>query len=218
MLHRDAGVVDAQWQASAKEKLGQRFEELVEQSNEVADRERSALERENVLALRAWDGGLEGKIQALDGIIHGLWGLGEAGGKYARMIRRFERWTDQFSEIQDARRTGDFLPQNNQGLFISELDTSWKDDSANIVRRLDGWRRQLREIGEPATSDEGTQDSSLGRMLGGSRMMVHDMLAEIGIMEEIEREALEAEDAWIEKMSREDDDDTPRAGAIWRVF
>lgn len=218
LLHRDAAKVSEQWRASAKEKLGARFAKLGEEANEVAEVEREGLERENVLALRRWaiEGGLEGKIQGLDAVISGLWALTERGGRYARVVRRFERWMDQISEIEQARRDGTYFLQGDQGMFVGELDVAWKEDCPELTRRLDGWSRQLREIGHPARDDEGER-SSLERILEGSRALVHGMLDELSLMEEMEMEALAREDAWIERMNREDEDDTPKAGALWRV-
>lgn len=219
LLHRDAAKVDAQWRASAKEKLGERFAKLGDAADKVAEKEKEGLERENVLALRKWanEGGLDSKIQGLDTVMNGLWTLTERGGRYARVVRRFERWMDQIFEIEQSRKDGTYFTQDDQSLFVGEIDTAWKEDCSEIIRRLDGWRRQLREIGEP-DEDSDTEKSSLTRMLQGSRTLIHDMLAELNLMEEIETEALTREDAWIEKMNRENDDDTPKAGALWRVI
>lgn len=218
LLHRDSADVDTQWRSSAKQKLGERFSKLAVANGEVNDRERAEVERENVIALRGWaiSGGLEEKIQALDGIMSGLWTMGEAGGRYARVIRRFERWIDHMGEVEDARRGG-LLLQDQDVIFIGELDATWKDECAGLRRRLDGWKRQLQDIRLPA-NNEGEDGSSLGKMIDGSRSLIHDMLEELNMMEEIEQEALAREDEWIERMNRDEDaDDTPRAGAIWRV-
>ncbi|CAM1505522.1 Fc.00g111590.m01.CDS01 [Cosmosporella sp. VM-42] len=219
LMHRDAAVVDAEWRASAKQKLGERFSKLAIASQDVHQRERAELERENVLALRSWaaGGGLEERIQALDGIVSGLWTLGESAGRYARVVRRFERWVDRLCEVEDARTGPGLLLQEQDVLFIGELDSAWKVECAGLRRRLDGWKRQLREIGQ-GLDDGGEERSSLKRMIEGSQIMIEDMLEELDVMEDIEREALAREDEWIERMNREDaDDDTPRAGAIWRV-
>ena len=219
LLHRDAAAVDAQWRDSARQKLGERFARFGDAAAEVAGRERQGLERENVLALRSWGsgGGLEERIQALDAVVNGIWALSEPGGKYARMVRRFERWMDQVCEVEEARKDGTCMLQGGQSLFVGELDTAWKDDCSGMIRRLDGWRRQFRGMGEPP-EDAGTGKSSLNRMLEGSQALVHDMLAELHLMEEIEQEALAREDEWIARVNRDDDgDDTPKAGAVWRL-
>lgn len=218
LLHRDADAVSAEWQASAREKLGERFELLNQESRETAEEERAAREEETVLALRAWGagGGLEAKIQGLDAIIAGVWTLAEPGGRYARVVRRFERWLDQVSELQEARRGLGAMHRMGEGqaLFVGELDTPWKDELPGLLRRLDGWRRQLAEIGEPPDA----ADSSLCRVLRGLWESIDGMLEEVRLMEEMEQDALQSEDAWIEATNREDDDyDTQQAGAIWRV-
>lgn len=211
------------WRESAKQKLGERFAKLDEASREVGALERDRAEAENVLALRRWggeDGHIDHKIQVLDGIMNGVWAMSDAGGRYARTVRRFERWIDRVNEIEEARRSGTALIQGSGNLFISELEAAWKEECPGLIRKLDGWQRQLNDLGEmPPLREDGSQPASLIRMLKGCRSLVQTMLAELVVMEDIEREALEREDEWIEKVNREDDDDdTPRAGAIWRSF
>lgn len=215
-------MVDAEWQASARERLGERFELLNQTSREITEQERAGLEEGNVLAFRAWggDGGLEGKIQGLDTILSGMWTLTDAGGRYARMVRRFERWLDQVSELHEARRVegGMFRLRDGQALFVDEVETKWKDDLAGIIRRLDGWGRQLQDIRQPPDV-QGHNESSLSRMLRGLRALIDGMLEEVHLMEEMEQDALANEEAWIEATNKKDDDnDTQRAGAIWRVM
>lgn len=227
LLHRAAAPVDAQWQASARDKLGGRFARLGAASGEVADRERAGVERENVLALRRWGSsgkGLEEKIRSLDEIFGGIWTLSEAGGRYSRVVRRFERWIERVRDVEGARRdTGTALHQDPDALFVGELEAPWKDECAGITRRLDVWQAQLRDIDDLPADTEAESSSrrggaSLGRMLWGARNLVHDMLAELREMGAMEREALAREEAWIESMNRDDEgDDTPGAGAVWRV-
>ncbi|KAH7252093.1 hypothetical protein BKA59DRAFT_473690 [Fusarium tricinctum] len=224
ILHRDAPTVDAAWRASAQRKLGDRFSQVTTASKEVDDQEKAEVERENVLALRKWavGGGLEERIQILDSAMNGLWALEEPGGRYARVVRRFERWVERMCEIEEARREGGALLQESDVLFIGELDSAWKDECNGLVRRLDTLKKQLDQLGVFAHDNEGdtdsTERSSLQRMVEGSRELVHGMLTELNVMEDIERDALSREDEWIEKMNRDEDiDDTPRAGAVWRV-
>ncbi|KAF5011142.1 hypothetical protein FDECE_2731 [Fusarium decemcellulare] len=224
LLHRDAAAVDTAWRASAERKLGERFSHLADASQAVDNRERAEMERENVLALRKWavGGGLEERIQTLDAVINGLWTLGEPGGRYARVVRRFERWVDRMCEIEEARREGGALLQESDVLFIGELDAAWKEECTGLVRRLDTLRRQLEDLGHfpEETEDEGAvkERPSLQCMVEESRTLVQGMLAELSVMEDIERDAVAREDEWIERMNRDEDvDDTPGAGAIWRV-
>ncbi|RBA09124.1 hypothetical protein FPRO05_06261 [Fusarium proliferatum] len=223
LLHRDAPTVDATWRASAQRKLGERFSELASASKQIDDQEKAEVERENILALRKWavGGGLEERIQILDAAIAGLWALEEPGGRYARVVRRFERWVDRMCEIEEARRAGGALIQENDVLFIGELDSAWKDECAGLVRRLDTIKRQLDQLGDFAGDDqegEPKDQSSLHRMVEGSRELVQGMLTELAVMDDIERDAIAREDEWIERMNRDDElEDTPRAGAVWRA-
>ncbi|KAF5022842.1 hypothetical protein F66182_5103 [Fusarium sp. NRRL 66182] len=224
LLHRDAAAVDTAWRASAERKLGERFSHLADASKKIDDGERAEVERENVLALRKWavGGGLEERIQTLDSVVNGLCALDEPGGRYARVVRRFERWVERMCEIEEARREGGALLQESDVLFIGELDSAWKDECAGLVRRLDTLKRQLDQLGHFPDGAEGEGEtkerSSLERMVRESQSLAQGMLAEISVMEDIERDALAREDEWIERMNRDEDvDDTPRAGAVWRV-
>ncbi|KAL6871086.1 hypothetical protein J3F83DRAFT_734199 [Trichoderma novae-zelandiae] len=224
LLHQEAPVVDAEWRASAKQKLGSRFDRLSEESREVAEQESAGLEKRNVLALRRWGSGgrLDEKIQCLESIITNVWSLSDPGGRYARVIRHFEIWIDGVSEMEDARSKGVVLVQGDDSLFIQDLDARWKQEREDLIRLLEEWRQQLGEIddlsrddfyAEPPDEDE---KSSLQKMLDGSRTLIDDMLAELSIMEAIEQEALVREDEWIERMNGEDDDiRVSRVGGAW---
>ncbi|KAH0596287.1 hypothetical protein MHUMG1_06148 [Metarhizium humberi] len=227
LLHRDAGAVQAQWHASAEAKLGARFEELGRESGRVSERERFAAESDNILALRRWARsgryGIEDKIQSLDEILTGLWTLSEPAGRYARVVKRFERWADHMCDAEEARHDiGRMLVHGHDSLFIGELDATWREECAGLTRRLETWRARLAEIDDLPTQEgvATAEASSLGRMLAGAGNLVHDMLTELHAMEEIEQLALAREDEWIERVNREGDDDidTPRAGAVWRVI
>ncbi|KAK2594113.1 hypothetical protein QQS21_008168 [Conoideocrella luteorostrata] len=229
LLHRDAQTVQVQWQASAKEKLGKRFEQLRRESQAVAAREQSAAEDDNILALRQWarsgSKGIEQKIQTLDEIVTGLWTLSEPAGRYARIVRRFERWVDHMCDAEEARQDMDrmIMMTGQDALFIGEPDGSWKEDCAGVARRLETWRGQLSTIDDLVTGKAdgmGGEPSSLEKMLNGSRELICDMLTELHAMEEIEQQALAREDDWIDRMNKEGDEDidTPRAGAVWRVM
>ncbi|KAF4339248.1 AGA1 A-agglutinin anchor subunit [Fusarium beomiforme] len=226
LLHREAPTVDATWRANAQRKLGERFSELASKSQQIDDQERAEVERENVLALRKWavGGGLEERIQILDAAMTSLWALEEPGGRYARVVRRFERWVDRMCEIEEARREGGALLQESDVLFIGELDCGWKDECADLVRRLNTIKRQLDQLGDFDHDDQDDQEgeakeqSSLKRIVEGSRDLVQGMVTELAVMEDIERDALAREDEWIEGMNRDDEaEDIPRAGAVWRA-
>ncbi|KAG5957749.1 hypothetical protein E4U58_005691 [Claviceps cyperi] len=240
LLHRDAGAVYAEWQASAEDTLRDRFHGLKVGSEEVAERERSALEGENMLALRQWARGgaagrdLEGRIQVLDEVVTALWVLSEPVGRYARLVRRFERFVDRACDAEDAR--GSFLGERERererewealdGLFVEELDAGWKGEVATLTRRLEMWKGQFQSIddfvgsGTGCAAGEGGSASALERMLEGVRGLLQAMLDELYAMEEMEALVLAREEAWIEQMNmreEEQQDGEVQAGAIWRV-
>jgi hypothetical protein len=187
---------------------------------------------------------LEEKVMMLDAVLSGLWGVGEPGGRYGRVVGVFEGWVGQVERVMERRgewkrgnqRGGvgvddgeSFDEQQQQQLFIPSLPTPWREECASLLRRLDDWRRKLRELGDapalPASPEregdgdgDDTQSSSLGRILAGCRALVHGMLAELETMELIEREALAAEMRWVKEVNRGMDEGAPRAGAIWRAL
>ncbi|KAK0711103.1 hypothetical protein B0H67DRAFT_274649 [Lasiosphaeris hirsuta] len=244
LLHRDADSVTQQWRESARQKLGARFGEVVRRGEEVGGDEASVVERGNVGALIAWGSGrsLEERVQVLDAVLCGLWSLGEPGGRFARVVRRFEKWAERVEEVAVVRRKGTWgvlemqmqaqALQQQQGkggdgndlfVLVGQLDPQWKEECAGLVRRLDEWRRRVVELagGEQETEEK---ESSLARILAACRALIHDMLAELDIMERIEREAVAEENRWVREVNRGmdgeggEDGDNPRAGAIWRAL
>ncbi|KAI0971652.1 hypothetical protein F4678DRAFT_431436 [Xylaria arbuscula] len=172
---------------------------------------------------------LDEKIRLLDQILNGAWALGEPGGRYQRTVRAFEDWALHVSEIRAAHRGGDIdglLARSGGrgeelGIFVSELDAGpWKRDHAGLVRMLEGWQRTLAQLGhvdaeESAGSAEGQTGadaktkknnkplSGLARTLRGCRSLVCDMLAELQVMEQIELDALTAEEEWMARMEEQ---------------
>ncbi|KJZ78928.1 hypothetical protein HIM_01701 [Hirsutella minnesotensis 3608] len=235
LLHRDAAPIEAQWRASAREQLGRRFDALHGSRKELAARERAGVERDNLLALRRWGEagarGLEERVQLLADILSGIWALSEPGGRYGRTVRHFERWASRVREVEQARvsRERTDVTRNIDSLFIDRLDASWTDECASMARRLQGWRSQLDSIDDytaspRSSSDDGSaepdavRDSpNLERMLAGSRSLIEDMLVELDIMEDVQREAFAREDEWVQRMNQEPETGgVSAASAVWR--
>ncbi|KAJ3942343.1 uncharacterized protein N0V96_007841 [Colletotrichum fioriniae] len=257
LLHRDLPQVTSQWHASARSKLAARHADLAASARSLVTLESDAAERRNLAALQSWGatpstGGrptsssssplpLEDRIQRLDALLTSLWSLDSPGGKHHRLVRTFERWASSLADLEAARARAEdgadpsaLLDDSADVRFGGGLDARWKEEAAALVRRLEGWDAQLRELeyggdddedaaaGAGAGTDATAQASSLKRMLDGCSSLVRDMLDELAVMEDIEAAAVERENEWIKKMNREGDDgrgrDTQRAGAIWRVI
>ncbi|KAI1302619.1 hypothetical protein F5Y03DRAFT_207560 [Xylaria venustula] len=263
LLHREAPAVLASWHASARSKLGTRFQELVAADEALQAIEREGAEERGLEDLIRWgnaapepspDGNagrsiknetkgergihrrrnsernkipLDEKIRLLDQILNGAWALGEPGGRYQRTVRAFEDWAVHVSEIRAAHRGGDIdglLARSSGrgeelGIFVSDLDAGpWKRDHAGLVRMLEGWRRTLAQLGH--VDDEESADgvevpngagakkndkplSGLARTLRGCRSLVCDMLAELKLMEQVELDALVAEEEWMARMEEQ---------------
>ncbi|PHH79736.1 hypothetical protein CDD82_2193 [Ophiocordyceps australis] len=237
LFHRNAAAVNAQWQASAKATLGGRFAQLSNANNAIAQQQRDAMEHGNIMALwrwGTWGQPLDTKIQALDDVVAGIWTLTASSGRLARTVKSFDHWLQGVGCIQEARGSNKMrqLLRNHQALFVSELDAPWKEECVSMLRLLEGWRAQLREIDhttqaheprahEPhhGTSPQG-RASTLHRMLATVRQLLDGTLAELRAMQEIERRALAREDAWLESTNhaQQGGQDKQKAGAIWRVL
>lgn len=190
-----------------------------------------------------WD--LEGRVQALDTILSGVWKLGEAGGKYVRCVKRFERWVASVSQLLQERERGEAgLDKDGNVIFVADLDAEWKDECALIGRKLEGWRDLLRHLGglesqlgnkEDEVSGRGHEPakgmaaanvlerSTISTVLRGVRELVYGMLAEVQAMERIQRAVVAREEEWIRAVIDEgDDEDEDGAksvpGAVWRTF
>lgn len=190
-------------------------------------------ERANVLALKAWEQGggggggggggiggwgLDEKVQVLDQVLSGVWNLGEAGGKYAKVVKRFERWVSRAWELLEERRKGKggrAFERSGEVEFVEELGGEWKDECGLLTRKLEAWRDQLKGLGEA----EGK--SSIGVVVRGVGDLVRGMLVELRTMARIEKEVLAREEAWIREAMDESSSDegtsTVTAGAVWRI-
>ncbi|KFX97143.1 hypothetical protein O988_05001 [Pseudogymnoascus sp. VKM F-3808] len=217
LLHRDATSVQAQWRDSARDKLGQKFETLVRKHEGLVAQEEAQHGKTNALALKVWADsgmpgwGLEEKIQVLDEVVTGVWSMGESGGKYARIVRRFERWMHTVVDIQQGRERGHLL-DGDEVMFIEDIDGSWGDDCRVQARKLEEWRDKLADLGVVEVK------SSLATAVEGCTTLVRGMLKELDIMRRVEKEVMKSEQVWIKEMinDAEDDEDVPVvSGAAW---
>ncbi|TVY38733.1 hypothetical protein LSUB1_G004813 [Lachnellula subtilissima] len=195
LLHKDAGLVDKHWRASARKKLGERFQEVVDRNDVLVREEVDAISKVNAAALRKWKEasmpgwGLEERVQVLDEVVSGVWNLGES------TIAARENDAD-----------GDIV-------FVEEIDGGWKDDCLILGKKLEVWREKLRGLETPDTG------SSLAVVVDGCRRLVKGMLMELSVMAQIERDIMIREGEWIQTMNddvEDDEKDMPVAGACWR--
>jgi hypothetical protein len=162
---------------------------------------------------------LDERIGLLDGVVTTVWALGDkSSGKYARLVQRFEAWAEGARAAVASRRS---LGRRGGGeeeavVFVSDLDAAgWKADCEGLIRKLGECRDVLRVLGHV------DRDSSLATVLRGMEVLVADMLAELDLMLIILHEALASENEWVRAAVNgqgDGEDNTPRAGAIWRAF
>ncbi|KAM0334281.1 hypothetical protein ACHAQA_001303 [Verticillium albo-atrum] len=217
LLHRDAPATAADWRASAHARLAERHTSLAAHHAAAADDAASASAALNTLALRAWPAPLEQALPTLDTALDALPAL-EA--KHAALSHRFARWAARLPTDRDADLDLDLARNLNDpnAVLVGPLDETWKADAAALTRKLAALDRRLATL--PAFP-EAHAASSPARALEGSRALVAGMLAELSVMEGVERSAVASESAWIRRVNREDEDarrDGPRAGAVWRVI
>lgn len=220
ILHRDAELVKKQWKASAKKKLGAKFQSVVKRHDELVRLEVEEAGRINAAALKEWHDigttgwGLEERIQLLDEVLNEAWNLGEPGGKYARLVRKFEKWVIRCEEILRDREDDKMLDEEEEIVFIEELDMGWKDECLVLNRKLEGWRDGLEDLGRLE------QESTVATVVDGITALIGGMLLELETMSQIESDAVALEQEWIKSVngSLEDDNDTPVAGAVWRFM
>ena len=216
LLHKDADSVSQEWKASAKQKLGKRFKEVAQRNEALVQLEVGETAKVNASALKKWQEegqpgwGIDEKIQVLDDVITGVWILGEHGGKYARQVRKFERWLSRCQGILAARENG---ADEGDFVFLEELEGSWKDDCLHIGRKLESWQQGLRDLGNLE------KGSSLAIVVENYRLLIRGMIEELSLMAGIERDMMTRERNWIEAMNDKDseDDSTQTAGACWRA-
>ncbi|KAK0623531.1 hypothetical protein B0T14DRAFT_412002, partial [Immersiella caudata] len=220
LMHRSAHEVTTQWRASAKEKFSVRFDNLLAKEDEVTRLERRVEEARNAQALVEWAGregkGLEEKVQVLDAVLGTLWTLGEHGGRYARVVRRFEKWVAKAEDTVAKREKVGGLEElvgAGEEVLVGEMDAAWKEEVRGLGRRLEEVRRGLR--GLEAEKREG-DESCLGRIVNGCEVLVRGMLAELDVMGGIEREVVSDEMRWVREVNRGVGEEPRRAGAIWR--
>ena len=144
--------------------------------------------------------------------------------------RRLEEWRRMLGELSGGGGSG----------------VSWKQPDFRASRSIHGVKEdivgslEMKEGERKIEEAEQEEDKStpLDRILSGFASLVNNMLAELEIMGQIEREAVAEESEWVKRMNRigEEDDGkdreeevvveggesvvkkNDRAGAIWRVF
>jgi hypothetical protein len=213
-LHKVSSGIEKEWRTSAKRKLGARFHSVVDRNKNLVDIEVEEIGKANAAAFRklqdlgspGW--GLQEQTVLLDEVITGVWNLGESGGKYARVVRKFERWLSKCQDVMEVREHDGV--EHDDIVFLEELDRGWLDDCSFLGRKLENWRDQLEDIGSP---DPG---SSVATVVDGCKSLVRGMLMELGVMGQIERNAMSVEMDWIKSMNddvREADMNMPAVGA-----
>lgn len=143
-------------------------------------------------------------------VITGVWSLSEPGGKYAKVVRRFEKWV---SDVQSIMTSRDEKSGGASMQFIEGLDEKWVHDCDTLVRKLEGFKEQLDGLGVVPKED----GSSLEKALSGCTELTHGMISELGVMKSIEQEALLREEEWIRQSIADiSDGDEDVGGGVWR--
>ncbi|KAI9740628.1 MAG: hypothetical protein M1818_004592 [Claussenomyces sp. TS43310] len=212
LLHRESAPVQRAWKESARTKLEARFDETVARHEALIDKEGEQQFKANAVAFREWQDirvagwGLDEKVQALDQVLTGVWKVGEAGGRFSRLVRRFERWLANVQDILEARRhqqdeEASVLEASSRSsrpepVFIEALEPAWKEECAGFRRNLSGWQNTLRHLGSPVEA----RSSSLAATVLGCRALVDGMLEQLVVMQRVEAAVGRRERDWIDAM------------------
>lgn len=195
-----------------------RFEQTVKQYEDLIGIEEAQTDRATALVLKQWVDadkaggmGFEDRIQILEEVVAGLWNLSDPGGKYSRVVRRFEKWMQGVMEVQDRREKGDLL-DDGEVVFIEELENQWRDELRSQSRKVENLKNKLDDLGEV----EGK--SSLNVVVNGCRSLAKGMMMELDTMKKTESEVVKAEQDWIRGMIKVENEEEGRstAGAVWR--
>jgi hypothetical protein len=219
-LHLSAGSTTADYHKSAKTKLGERFQDVQRRHENLCQLETDAQSRVNAGVLKRWkEGGVgwgtDEKIQCLDAVLSGVWNASEPGGKYSRIVRKFERWIGVMEEVLEERENHDSL-YTKEVRFLAGMEVSWREDCEALNRKLDGWGRQLTDIGDV---DDVAGNSSLGVVARGISTLIYGMSRELSVMRDIERKAMEKEEEWIREVNDDlsDEEEGRLDGPAWRL-
>jgi len=137
----------------------------------------------------------------------------EQGGKYAKVIRRFERWFRGSQEVLHGRGH-DTDDDDQEIMFVEALDPEWKDDCLVLGKKLELWRDVLQH------RDISKNDSSLAVLEYNACRLIICMLTELDVMSQIEKDAVEMECEWIKSCNEavsDEEEDFLRPGAAWRL-
>ncbi|KAI1007905.1 hypothetical protein K3495_g321 [Podosphaera aphanis] len=217
ILHQDNLQTSKEWHTSARKKLECKFYDVAVKNQHLEQLEKQENSQLNAVALKRWqDTGvpgwtLEEKIQVLDQLLADFWNVYEPGGKYARVLKRFDGWVTQCQPICDSWTQG-FDEAEDEVQFIKELESTWKDDCLILGRKIQTWIDNLRDIGVTDSR------SSLGMLIVKLQRIVRGMRTELNLMMQIEEDVMETELQWIKRMigDTNDDSDALVVGAIWR--
>lgn len=214
LLHRNSASVRQQWEDSARQKLGKKFARLAARHSQLVALENEEQTRSNTSILKKWADfstlPLEEMSMVLGEVITGLWNMSEPGGKYSKVVRRFEDWC---SEVQTIMTSRDDKTEGGSMQFIDGLDGIWMHDRDMLVRQLEGLKEQLDGLGEVPKVD----GSSLIQVLDGYTELTQGMLSELGVMKSIEQEVLGREEEWIRQSIADiSDGDEDVEGGAWR--
>ena len=196
MMHRDAAMVQKEWQDSAEQSYERQFKDLVAIDSSLDSRETEHLEQLNVNAIMAWCSGseeatLERKIQTLSTIVEEAWNASRPSGKYTLTIQAFEHWYARASEVQLQRLSNQSVA-NDHIHVLEGLGDGWKAEVMSLHGRMLQAADSLLRLGEVQ------RQSDLARCVTVLSEMLKNMLEELEIVQLIESQMVQQERLWVE--------------------
>lgn len=198
LLHRSSAAIQRQWKRSAESKLCQQFESVSAQYHRLCLSESVSQDGIDLRALKDWNDigasfGLAERVQMLSRTIQEIYSMIDTGGKSNRLVTSFEKWIIRNERLWRSREYDDRSKTQDME-FVEDIGDSWKAEAAVLERRLTSYSHNLECLGHPL------EGSSLSYVVACCVSMVTQMLDEVRVMQEIEREVLVREKSWVMEM------------------
>lgn len=189
LLHQTSAQCSAEYDASAKRKLGRKHAKLRKEYEAIRATELVHQRALNLASLESWCSDptmLIENLQILSLVHSDLEALTEEGSRHAELVKKFERW---FENSQD--------PANLD--FVQSLPEEWHNTHSSLALKARSIQRNLGVLRPPERSDEPT---ALETVLKGCKSVMDGLLKELDLMSKLEKEILAKETAKVEEQVR----------------
>jgi hypothetical protein len=186
LLHQSSGETLEDFEASAKQKLGQRHAKLRKDFDAVRAQEQERRRAANLTALESWCAEpdlLAEHLQTLSRVVTELRSQTEPGSRYSELTDTFEKWAMGAESI--------LLDTKSPANFIEALPETWRSTHTSVALKFRSIQRDLNVL-PPAPPPSGAGPaSSLETLLLNSSGLVDGILKELEVMTKLQKEVLQ---------------------------